>query len=426
MPPGILREPDETLEASQILEEFHGQDSALSYLLWSALRDVTLWASVDPDRRAGLYGDGTTEKRLEAIRTAAPDPELEVSLTTLAAVVDVPATASPEMVSQACVEVSRWAVARGAMGTAMAYAQAASLAAPDSAAPAGYAGTVALRWGRLARAETWARRAIGLGRRARQWDVYARAYVDLGEIYALRGSTAAAQQYYFKAAHAGRRHGLRAIRATALHRLLRIALDACRWAEAENFLRAAVRGFERGDPRLGDVLHDAARLWVCIGRYSRALTLLRQLLVVRTAPGDRALTLALQARAAAGVGDLRVYQEAWSTAWSIIGRTTAPEEHLRALLELGRASLHLRDFPRIAQVTRLHASLPTPTQLTDWPIAHQIADFAAQARRPQQTQKITEENMEPEKAPPSDTPHRSDDARRRGMSRRWPDYPYGG
>src|SRR5687767_11874100 len=55
IPPAILREPDETLEASQILEEFKGD---LGLLLWNSLRDVTLWSSIDPERRDGLF---TTE-----------------------------------------------------------------------------------------------------------------------------------------------------------------------------------------------------------------------------------------------------------------------------------------------------------------------------------------------------------------------------
>lgn len=423
LPPGLLREPDEYLEASQILEEFR-QDSDLAYLLWSALRDVTLWAGIDPDRRPGLFGPAGISKRLEAISTAGLDPELEVSLTSLTAVVDAPARTSSEVVSLACVEVSRWAVARGAMGTAMAFAQAASLAAPDSAAPAVFAGEVALRWVRLGRAETWLRRGIGLGRRAREWDAYTRAYVHLGKIYSLRGSTAAARRYYITAMRAGRRHGLRALRATAFHGLLRMALDAGDWENAERYLRAAVRGFDRGDPRLADVLHDGAYLWVSVGRYSRALTLLSKLLVIRTEPRDRALALALQARAAAGAGERRLYQEAWSSAWSMIDRATTPAEHARALLELGRASSHVRDWPRVAQVARLQSTFPAPAHPADRRIAEQLAALAAEARRPSEDSSHNE--TRPEEAPTSEAPHRGDEASGRRNGRGWPEYSHAG
>ncbi|HEX2080334.1 MAG TPA: hypothetical protein VHG08_21715, partial [Longimicrobium sp.] len=93
IPPAILREPDETLEASQILEELKGD---LGLLLWNSLRDVTLWASVEPERREGLFTPDAAEKRLRDLRSCGVDPTLEVSLTTLAAVVGSPGTASPE------------------------------------------------------------------------------------------------------------------------------------------------------------------------------------------------------------------------------------------------------------------------------------------------------------------------------------------
>jgi tetratricopeptide (TPR) repeat protein len=384
IPTGILREPDEHLEASEVLEEFHGQGKALAYLLWSTVRDVSLWASIDADRRAGLFGPAAADKRLEEISGAALDPALEVPLMSLAAVVDVPAIAKPRDISRVCVELANWALAREAVGTAMAYAQAASLAAPDSAAPAGFAGSVALRWGRHARAETWLRRAIGLGRRAREWEPYALAYVDLGRVYTLRGSMAGARSHYLAAVRAARRHGLLKIRAAALHGLLRIALDADQWEGAERLLGRTLRAYGRGHPHLPYVRHDGAYLWISIGRYSKALSLLKELLPGRTDPRDRALTLALQARAAAGnaapgSGDQWLYQEAWSSAWSIIDSARTPAEYRRALLELGRASSHLRDWPHVAQVIRFHSTLPGPITAADRRVVQQFADLATYA-----------------------------------------------
>ncbi|HET6765498.1 MAG TPA: hypothetical protein VFH27_17550, partial [Longimicrobiaceae bacterium] len=52
IPPAILREPSETLEGAQVLDEVGGR---LGVLLWQCLRDVTLWAATDPEDRDGLF-----------------------------------------------------------------------------------------------------------------------------------------------------------------------------------------------------------------------------------------------------------------------------------------------------------------------------------------------------------------------------------
>jgi tetratricopeptide (TPR) repeat protein len=375
IPPAILREPDETLEASQILEEFKGD---LGLLLWNSLRDVTLWSAIDPERRRGLFTTEAVEKRLEWLQGSAVEPPLEVSLTTLVAVVDKPENASDEIVSLVCLEVSRWALERGSFGTALAYAQAAALASPEEAGPAHTVGSLALRWGRSARAETWLRRCIGLARRGRDWQSYAQAYVDLGTLYARRELPLAARRYFTQAMRAGRRHGLLPIRGAALHGLFLLAMEAGDLDDAERYARAARRAYGSGHPRLPGLLHDIAYLWVTRENFTRAVPLLQKLLVARTEPADRSLTQALLARAAAGTSDRRMYEEAWSSAWSLINRPGAREDHARTLLELARAASRMRDWIRMEQATRLYAS--NPQRRTDRRVADQIAELAAYAR----------------------------------------------
>jgi tetratricopeptide (TPR) repeat protein len=376
IPPAILREPDETLEASQILEELKGD---LGLLLWNSLRDVTLWASVEPERREGLFTSEAAEKRLRDLRSCAVDPTLEVSLTTLAAVVGSPGTASPELVSLVCVEISRWAQERGAFGTALAMAQAAALASPEEAGPAYTVGNLALRWGRNARAETWLRRCIGLARRRKDWQSYAQAYVDMGLLYARREMRGAARRYYTMAMRAGRRHGLLAVRGSALHGLFLLAMEAGELDDAERYARAAMRAYGRGHPRQPELQHDFAYLWVTRGSYGRAIPILQKLLVSRTEPSDRALTLAILARAAAGTGERRLYEEAWSNAWSIINRPGAREDNVRTLLELARAAVHLKDRIRMEQAIRLHTA--QPPRPADRRVTEHLAELAAAARR---------------------------------------------
>jgi hypothetical protein len=108
--------------------------------------------------------------------------------------------------------------------------------------------------------------------------------------------------------------------------------------------------------------------------------MLQKLLVARTEPADRTLTLAVLARAAAGTGERRLYEEAWSGAWSLVNRPGAVDDHSRALLELARAAAKLRDWVRMEQASRKHAA--TPQRAADRRIAEQLAQLAAFARQP--------------------------------------------
>jgi tetratricopeptide (TPR) repeat protein len=376
IPPAILREPDETLEASQILEEFKGD---LGLLLWNSLRDVTLWSSIDPERREGLFTIEAAQKRMELLQSCQGEPNLAVSLTTLVALVDHPGSADGEIVSLLCLEVSRWALEQGSSGTALAYAQAAALASPEEAGPAQTVGSLALRWGRDARAETWLRRCIGLARRGRDWPSYAQAYVDLGTLYARRSLPGPARRFFTQAMRASRRHGLLATRGAALHGLFLLAMENGDLDDAERYAKASMRAYGRGHVQLPGLLHDIAYLWVTREAFGRAIPMLQKLLVARTGAAERALTLSILARAAAGTGERRLYEDAWSNAWSLINRPGAREDHARTLLELARASARLRDWIRMEQAIRLHAS--QPPRLADRKVTEQLAELAAFARK---------------------------------------------
>jgi tetratricopeptide (TPR) repeat protein len=376
IPPALLHEPEELLEGVGLLDEVAG---AVGLVLWQSLRDVTLWAGVEPEERAGLFTLQAARVRLGELLASGAEPALEVSLTTLAALVGSPETANPEIVSLVCIQVSRWAEGRGAFSTAMGFAQAAALVQPLDAAPALAAGTLALRWRRPARAETWLRRAVGLARRGKQWDSYAHAYVELGGLYARRGQAGTAQRYLVQGLRAARRHGLIMIRGSALHGLLLLALESGALDDAERYARGAMRAYGRGNPRLPELVHDVAYLWVRRENYARALPMLQKLLPSRVEPVERALTLAILARAAAGAGDLRQYQESWMDAWAVINRH--PQEagkHARALLEMARGSAIARDWPHVEQAVRLASASLSPQ--SEASVAAQVEELAATVR----------------------------------------------
>jgi len=358
IPPALLHEPEELLEASQVFDELPGQ---VGLVMWQSLRDVTLWASVPVERREGLFTDSAAARRLAELLTSGAEPALEVSLTTLAALVGAPASANPDIVSLVCLQVSQWAEARGAMATAMAYSQAAALTSPEDPAAALAAGMLALRWKRSARAETWLRRCIGLARRKGAWLPYAQAYVELGLLYARRGEGGPAYRYYVQALRAARRHGMMELRGIALHGLLRLTMRRGDLDEAERIGRAALRAFGRTHPRVGELLFDMSELWVRKEQYGRAIPVLQRLVPTRIDPVERAQTLAFLAHAAAGTGDLHLYQESWLDAWTVITRRpTTLDRHMRAVLELARAAMLLRDWPHVEQASRLSSEHGNP------------------------------------------------------------------
>jgi tetratricopeptide (TPR) repeat protein len=352
IPPAILREPAELLEASHVLDEVRGE---LGLLLWQSVRDVTLWAALEEAGRRGLFAAPGARARLGLLPAAGGERLLEVPLTTLAALVGAPDAAVAPVVTLACLEVARWAEARGATGTALSFAQAGALADPEDPEAALEVAELAVRARRDARAETWLRRTVGLARRAGAWDAYAAAYVGLGTVYARRAQPGPARRFLVKALRAARRHGLGERRGDALVCLFRIARDAGDAAEAERFARGAVRAYRRAHPAVPGVLHDLAALWVARDDFARALPLLQRLLPGRTDPAARVVTLSLAARAAAGLGERRVFEEAWAAAWALLRRLDDAEIPPATLVELARAAAVVKDWPRMEQAVR-HAS----------------------------------------------------------------------
>jgi hypothetical protein len=372
IPPALLREPDELLEGAGVLAELPGE---AGLALWQSLRDVTLWAAVEPERRAGLFAGDAAGARLRLLRAAEAEPALELALATLAALVGNPAAASAEIVTLVCLQVSRWAGERGKAATAVGFAQCAALATPDDPCAALEVGRAALRWGQGARAETWLRRTVGLARRARDWSAYAEAWVELARLHHRRGAGEASRRAYVRGVRAARRHGLVAVRGAGLHGLFLLAVEAGEPDEAERLARAAVRSYGRAHPAVPGLLLDLGRLWVGEERWERAVPLLQRLAAAHGE--ERGAALALLARAAAGAGDRAGYQAAWSEAWSLAAREgDAAAGPL--LLELARAAAALRDWPRLEQAAR--EVLVSPRR-PDPAVAAQVEALVAAARR---------------------------------------------
>ncbi|HYR10844.1 MAG TPA: hypothetical protein VEQ60_23900, partial [Longimicrobium sp.] len=346
----MTREPGETLEGVHVLDEFPAE---LSLVLWTALRDVSLWAATPEERRTALFSPNAEARRREYTAQTRLEPALDLALSTLATVVSHSAQASAAVVTLMCLEVSRWARAKGGMGTAVSFAQAAALASPEDPAPAVLVGRLALEWGRPERAETWLRRSIGLARRAKDWESYGGACVALGEIYLRSERLQASERFYLYAARVARRQQLRQVRAEAMHGLMRVRMAAGDDLDAaERFAHLAQRAYGRAHPRAPDLLHDMTHLMMRRGEWDRAVPALRRQLTHFTDAGIRMVCHAMLAHASAALGDARTYEMSWKEAWALRERPGAAPHVPAALTHLGKAAALAQDWLRVQQAVR--------------------------------------------------------------------------
>lgn len=288
VPPAITH-GSEAFEGAGILEEIPGK---LGLLLWQSVRDVTLWAGTPAEAREGLFTPGAERERRAALQTAAVDPALEPALARVAEILGRPNATTGELMARACHRVAEWADERDLTATAIAFVQAAALAAPLDADTACTLARLARRRAEHARAETWFRRAIALARQSGDWSAYSLAFLGLGNLYVLRGSFPVARRFYVRALRAARRHSLHALAGMTFHDLFVLAVASGRPHEAERAAREAHREYGRDHPRLRALAHDVACFWMEQGHPARALSVFRALLPRVTRPAERLVALA--------------------------------------------------------------------------------------------------------------------------------------
>jgi tetratricopeptide (TPR) repeat protein len=356
IPPAVLRDYSEPFDGWRIFQEVRND---VGVALWHMVRDVELWATT-PERE-GLFSPGAAGRRRELLRAAKPPPPLAPALDVLAGLVAYPVEASADAVSLACERVARWAEARQAHSTALAFAQAAALALPESSRAAVEVGRLAAIAGDKPRAESWFRRAVALARREENRSTYALAWVELGDLYAGTGLERRARWAYTRAFRMARRTSVYTVRGRALWGVARLEMRAGRYAEAERALWKARRAFLEGDSLHAAFTHDRAEVAVWQGRGAEAAPMLRRLLIGREDPVDRLRTLALLALCAAQAGDTAAVGELWHQAEPMTHAAPPGEGVAVALLDLARAALDVghRRFAdasagRAAEMARQH------------------------------------------------------------------------
>jgi tetratricopeptide (TPR) repeat protein len=292
------------MPALHVVEEIPGD---LGVLLWRSVRNVELWARTPAEARAGLFDPAAARVRTADSMRLAPEPELVAPLSVVVSLLEAPGRVDVLRLVHACRRVATWAEARGALGTALEFTQAAALASLEDPALAVLVGRLARRRAEYDRAESWFTRAIILGRQRRDWRSYALAYLGLGVAFRQRGNIPAARRMLQRALGAATRHAITDVCGMAYHDLFGCEVEAGAGFDASTLAVAAMRAYGPRDPRVARLAYDVAYHWVLHG-YFAAAAQVAELLEAHPDFGgggvaEHVLALGLTARAAGGAGD---------------------------------------------------------------------------------------------------------------------------
>jgi tetratricopeptide (TPR) repeat protein len=311
IPPPLLRDSESPgPEGLYVLEEF---PSELGMVIWKSLRDVLLWAQVEPRGRGELFTENAGERRQAEILSVVPakESELRESLEGILPILADPAGADPEAVALACTRLSAWAEVKRASRTALEFIQAASLACPANPRFALAVARGARDLAHYARAEAWFYRTVGLSRQVKDWETYIRAYLAHGKMLLRKGALPAAQRSFIKARRRATRQGLRAFEAMSYHEIFVLEIAMGNYRKALAYAERAAKAYGTRHEDFPILAHDVAYYWMQQGNYEHALPVFTEVLdkIPRI---YRPTALGSIARASAGMGDREGFQWAVS------------------------------------------------------------------------------------------------------------------
>lgn len=344
-PPPLTRGP-ENLEGMDILRELGG-DAGI--LLWQSYRNVMFWATAEGEQRAATFSPNASARRLEELSDADVPAELVDPLVVIGRMLGDAAGTEGETVAEACTEIASWAEARDASSTQLAFTQAAALAAPRRAELAHRVGVISRQRGDMARAETWYRHAIMIGRQVGDWTSYSLSYIALGNMLVQRGNFPAAHRMHIKALRAARRKGLRKIQGAALHDLFVIAVETGRDAQAEEYARMAVRAYGPEHPQLPALAHDVAYWWMQQGQFATVLPIFQALIPHFEGDAYQIYVHGHIARAAGGVENKDLFRKEWVEVNRMARDPHYAQRLAGAMVELAEGAASLGEWDRAEQ-----------------------------------------------------------------------------
>ena len=288
-------------------------------LLCQVYRGVMAWALTPAAEHAGLFPPHAAAETRRLMAESAVPEQLRPALEVICDLFGDPGGADPGRVADACARIGEWADGRDdAQATAFGFMQAAATCSPNDARMAYRAGSIARHHAQWDVADFWFRHGVAVGRRTRDWEGHATAYLALGNSYTQRGRYASAKREHLKALRVSKRHGLRELQGKAYHDLLIVSIELREWLEAEGCAQKAFYAYGPTHSNVRILAHDVAYLWNIRGHFERALPVFRALLPHFDQPQARIRVLAGIGRAAGGAN----HREQFFSAWNEVQRIT--------------------------------------------------------------------------------------------------------
>ncbi len=350
VPPPPIRDGDgDEPSAMDVLREFDG-DAALC--LWTALR-----------RTHGRILDGTRGPG-RSPSDAAPDgcaqlrdvlPALRVLLGT-----DAPAQPDDRCLGDACDRVRSWCEESERYRTAALFAEAAAYLMDGDPAAANTAARSCRQAVLYHRAGHWYQRGQSLAVRLRDQTEAVQALLSAGVLMYHLGHHGTPRTFLrqakTRAVHSGRRRQA----AHADHDLMLLAAEAGQLQSGIHHAAEALRLYPLSNPRVPYFAHDYAHFLTRLRVYTPALPLLRAALELLPRPVDQVLIASTIARAAAGAGQTRLYDDAAGRVLALIG--AADQYAAPAYKNLAVAAWQLRAWGSAAQFASLTIEVAEPRQ----------------------------------------------------------------
>ena len=340
VPPALVR-GSEALPASAILDELPG---GVGVVLWSSARNVALWAATPPGRRGRLFDPAAAAERAAHLEALEVDAELLAPLSVIVRLVEDGGRMEDVRLVNACRRIALWAEQRGALGTALEFAQCAALVAPEVAALAYAVGRLARRRAEYDRAETWYGRSIVQSRRTNDWRTYVLSYSGLGNLHTQKGNFPVAERAQLRGLKAALRHRLVDLQGIAYHDLFVTRIETGAGAEATDLAAAAFQAYGPAHPQLPRLAFDVAYHWILQEYFEEALRVAEPLALWFDAPAERALVLSLVARSAGGVRDRERFGAAKDTLTKLLSEGGADDAAARALLGVAYGAVGLEEW----------------------------------------------------------------------------------
>lgn len=332
-------------------------DWPFQLLLWQRARDVELWAATPRAHHRSLFVEPVLKwQELAEVETGETGP-IAGPVRVLSAMIRYPEVAQATDVCAACIAISEWAVSNHLPKTALRFAEAAAQANPADARAAAHAGQMAAREAADSRAEVWYERGIKIGRRMEDWEWYIRSNIRLGILRYEQGKFRAALMCYGRARSRALWAGLPAFVGKAHHDMMLIYLAIGSFAAADRHARGALDYYPLHYERLPHLAQDYAVVLTTYRYDAEALRVLDLALPLVTLPEERIALLGTMAKAAAGVGNHRLYRRAVEDVQLL---ASVSEVNAAGALALGaEGAVAVRDWSRADGLASLALEIAT-------------------------------------------------------------------